>query len=144
MFSLSEVYGATCPAGAHRPLKVGMAGPRSKPRFTYQHYSPASAPSTLAGTLLQARVLWPFLGIEDLDERSSGAWLQEHTNRDHFLPPEDKADILRPLETYVRGRVTSIWENTLHRPPSLCASGKHVQVRDHGGSAGSRFGDLVI
>ena len=36
-----------------------MAGLNSRARFQSQHYNPRSAGSTVAGVLLQSRVLWP-------------------------------------------------------------------------------------
>lgn len=35
-------------------LKVGKAGPKTKQRYTYQHYNAGSAPSTLAASILRA------------------------------------------------------------------------------------------
>src|SRR3954453_16960248 len=46
-------------AGAGMVLKVGKVGPNSEPRFRYQHYSPTSAGSTLAKSLLAHPIVWP-------------------------------------------------------------------------------------
>ena len=67
VFSLSSAYGATCPAGPGRVLKVGKVGANSAARFCSQHYLPGSARSNLAKSLLNERVLWPYLGIEYLE-----------------------------------------------------------------------------
>jgi hypothetical protein len=105
VFSLSEGYGRQCRAGAHRVLKVGMAGLNSNARFQSQHYNPRSAPSTVAGVLLQSRVLWPYLGITNIREDEAGAWLRKNTDRDNFYLEAVDAELLRDLERYVRARL---------------------------------------
>jgi len=73
VFSLSEMYGRTVQAGAHRVLKVGKAGSNCNARFQSQHYNVNSAPSTLAGSLIRTNVLWHYLGIKSLDIAAHGA-----------------------------------------------------------------------
>jgi hypothetical protein len=105
VFSVSESYGRRCPAGSHRVLKVGKAGVNSNARFQSQHYNPGSAPSTLAGTLARSRILWPYLGIESLDEQKVGAWIRENTDRDNFYLDVRDATLLGDLERYLRARL---------------------------------------
>jgi hypothetical protein len=49
----------TSAAGAGRVLKVGRVGPNSNARFQSQHYSPGSARSNLANSIVKYEVLWP-------------------------------------------------------------------------------------
>lgn len=109
MFALSDAYGATCAAGAGRVLKVGRVGARSGPRFNYQHYGLA-APSTLARSLLKYRVLWPWLGIDQLDETTVKDWMLTRLDRVHFYVPAGHDLVCASLEMYVRARVGSVFE----------------------------------
>jgi hypothetical protein len=109
-FSLSAAYGSTCPAGANRVLKMGKVGANSSPRFSSQHYLPNSNGSTLAKSLLNERILWTYLGIEDLDMSTVKAWMLEHLERDHFYVPLSDAGVERELERYLRGRLGPVFE----------------------------------
>lgn len=111
VFSLSESYGVRAPAGASCVLKVGKAGARSDPRFYSHHYN-VSAPSTLARSLLKHRVLWPWLGVEDLDEATVKQWMLAHLDRTHFFVPEGCGVLLSNLEVFVRARVGSVFEGS--------------------------------
>ena len=110
VFSLSTAAGGRCPAGPHRIIKVGKAGPNSNARFQSQHYSPASAPSTLAASLLMACPLWSYLGFTAGDSAQVGRWLMENTDRDHFYLRADDLEFLGDLECYVRGRHSPVFE----------------------------------
>lgn len=110
VFSLSASQGSRCPAGPHRVLKVGKVGPNSNPRFQSQHYNPRSAQSTLAGSLVKARILWPYLGITGLTEATVGDWIKTHTDRDHFFLDAGRLDLLAELERYVRARLGPAFE----------------------------------
>ncbi|MDP9405346.1 MAG: hypothetical protein M3O86_01925 [Actinomycetota bacterium] len=85
-------------------------GPNSDARFRSQHYSPASSRSNLANTLLTARVLWPYLGIDRLELATVGEWIKQNTSRDQFFLPADAATLTPMLETYVRGRLGPVFE----------------------------------
>lgn len=110
VFSLSESYGRRYQAGPHRVLKVGKAGLKSNARFQSQHYNPRSAPSTLAATLARARILWPYLGIEELSDEQAGGWIRQNTDRDNFYLETDDEELLAELERYVRARVGPVVE----------------------------------
>jgi hypothetical protein len=110
VFSLSASHGGQCPAGPHRVLKVGKVGPNSNPRFQSQHYNPRSAQSTLARSLLRAPILWPYLGITGLTEAAVGAWIKNHTDRDHFFLDISHLDLLGQLERYIRARLGPAFE----------------------------------
>lgn len=115
VFSLTESYGGGCIAGPHRVLKVGQVGANSGPRFQYQHYRPGSAQSTVSGSLLAVRILWPFLGIHSLSEEGVGDWLLANTDRDHFYfrtsgsNAKDKP-ALTEFERYTKGRLGPVLE----------------------------------
>jgi hypothetical protein len=84
IFSLSERYGSAVQAGAHRVLKVGKGGSNCNARFQSQHYNVNSAPSTLAGRLVRTTVLWPYLGINNLEISGVRRWIEQNTDRDNF------------------------------------------------------------
>ncbi len=109
VFSLSADYGTTCPAGPNRVLKVGKVGANSSARFCSQHYLPGSAGSNLAKSLLAERVLWPYLGIEQLDQAGIKAWMCEHLDRDHIFVA-GQPGLEREIERYFRGRLGPVFE----------------------------------
>lgn len=109
VFALGEEYGRATPAGAGAVLKVGRVGPASGPRFTYQHYG-AAAPSTLAKSLVRYRIMWPWLGIDVIDESSVKPWMLTHLDRVHLYVPAGHELVLASLEVYVRARVGSVFE----------------------------------
>ena len=110
VFALSDAYGGATPAGSKTVLKVGRVGPQSAPRFTYQHYNPAAAGSTLAGSLLAYPVLWPWLGITRLTAADVKNWMRANLDRAHIFVPAGHDYVLRSLELYVRARVGSVYE----------------------------------
>ena len=109
VFSLSGAYGATCPAGPNRVLKVGKVGMNSAARFCSQHYLPRSAGSNLAKSILAERVLWPYLGIEWLDEAGVKRWICDHLDRDHVFVA-GQPGLEREIERYFRGRLGPAFE----------------------------------
>ena len=110
VFSLSESYGMKCSAGAHRAIKVGRVGPKSNARFQSQHYNPTSAPSNLAATLLKSVILWPYLGITELENSGVGQWIRENTDRDHFYLDASETEVLEEFERYLRGKLGPVFE----------------------------------
>ncbi len=110
VFALSAYSGARAPAGPGAGLKVGRVGPNSAARFTSQHYLPGSAGSTLASSLIRYPVMWPWLGIEQLDAQSVKPWMLGNLDRAHLYVAGDAVPILAQLEVYVRARVGSIFE----------------------------------
>lgn len=112
VFSLSESYGKRVPAGAHRALKVGKAGPNSNNRFQYQHYS-GSAGSTLVGSMRKATILWPYLGLEfsGPEQLDGKYWLSTFTDRDNFyLDAANNPEALGALENFLNGRLGPVFE----------------------------------
>jgi hypothetical protein len=107
-FYLSSAYGASCPAGPNRVLKVGKVGANSSARFCSQHYLPESAGSNLAKSLLNERMLWPYLGIDHLDANSIKLWMCEHLDRDHIFVV-GQPGLEREVERYFRGRLGPVF-----------------------------------
>jgi hypothetical protein len=107
-FALAE--GSSAPCGAGTVLKVGRVGARSEPRFRFQHYSPRAARSTLAGSLLKYRIMWPWLGIESLDERDVQSWMLTNLARLHIFVQDGHPMVAASLEVYVRARIGSVFE----------------------------------
>jgi hypothetical protein len=107
-FALADVTSAPCGAGI--VLKVGRIGARSEARFRSQHYNPRSAGSTLASSLLTYRIMWPWLGIEYLDERIVKSWMLTNLVRMHIFVPDGHPEVAASLEIYVRARIGSVFE----------------------------------
>ena len=110
VFSLHSACSA--PAGPNRVLKVGRAGPKTIVRFKYQHYRPGSAGSTLAGAIVNNRILWDYIGY-DASLEDAGSWLKANTDRDHFLLPIQREIVLPQLEAYVRGLLGPVYEGSM-------------------------------
>jgi hypothetical protein len=103
----------TSEAGAGRVLKVGRVGPYSNARFQSQHYSPTSARSTLANSLITYQLLWPWLGIDHLDVSTVRAWMLAHLDRANVYVPATSRKLIPHLEMYVRARLGgSVYEGS--------------------------------
>ena len=107
VFSLSDSYGATCPAGRGRALKVDKVGPGSDQRFRHHHYNPRSSGSNVAKSLLEVPVLWPYLGIRQLSELEVASWIRANTDRDNFFVRQEH---VADLERYMRGLLGPAFE----------------------------------
>ena len=111
VFSLSDSFGKGSPAGSHRVLKVGKTGPNSNARFQSQHYNLGSSGSNLAKSLLSHRILWPYLGLNELSETNVAEWIESNTDRDHFyLDVKTGDECLSDLERYLRARLGPVFE----------------------------------
>jgi hypothetical protein len=117
VFALSREAGKKAPARAGAVLKVGRVGPNSGARFTSQHYSPGSARSSLARSLIRHRVMWPWLGVESIDEANVRTWMTENLDRFHFFVATGHDEVLAELEVYVRARGFGIRRCCLTRLP---------------------------
>lgn len=102
----------TSAAGAGMVLKVGKVGPNSNARFQSQHYSPASAGSNLAKSLLAHRVVWPWLSITELSPVTVREWMTANLDRLHIFVPGDRPQVRSVLELYVRARIGSVFEGS--------------------------------
>ena len=73
---------------------------------------PLSAGSTLAKSLVGHPVLWPWLGISQLDASNVKPWMLAHLDRLHIFVPAESSEVLPVLEMYVRARVGSVFEGS--------------------------------
>ena len=89
-------------------LKVGKVGPKSKARYTSQHYNPKSSNSNLSKSILKAKTDF---GVTHLDENNIGDWIKENTDRVNFLIDESLGiPILSLLESYLQCRLKPKFE----------------------------------
>ena len=89
-------------------LKVGKAGPNSNARYRSQHYSPASAASTLAASLLKGA---EEIGVIGLDQDNVGAWIRANTSRTNFLLDAGLGvPVLTLLESFLQCRLKPVFE----------------------------------
>jgi hypothetical protein len=80
-------------------LKIGKAGEKSGPRFTYQHYKPHSAQSTLAASILSDPEMQQYnISVENIEP-----WMKSNLRRIDIFFDAD----LGPL-------VLSLAETSLH------------------------------
>jgi hypothetical protein len=103
---------STAPAGGGKVLKVGRAGPNSVARFTSQHYSPGSARSTLAGSIIRYPIRWPWLGITTEDAASIRSWMTANLDRLHISIRQPSPELLTTVELHVRARIGSLYEES--------------------------------
>jgi hypothetical protein len=124
VFSLSESWGSECPAGPDRVIKVGKAGLLSNARFQSQHYNPNSAGSTVAGSLIRSKILWPYLGVAtDLVPENVGEWIRQTLDRDNFYIDAVDESLMRLFEIYLCGTLGSVLEGSESRNISSKRSG---------------------
>ena len=89
-------------------LKVGKAGPNSGARYTSQHYNAASAPSTLAASLLKRG---DEIGASGLTVESAADWIKKNTHRTNFLmKAECGVSVLTLLEAFLQCRLKPRFE----------------------------------
>jgi hypothetical protein len=110
LFVLADHHAS--PAGAGRVLKVGRVGSHSNARFQSQHYSPGSAQSSLAKSLINYPALWSWLGIDHLDQSTVRSWMLSNLDRANIYVPESSSALLPHLEMYVRARLGSVYEGS--------------------------------
>jgi hypothetical protein len=81
-------------------LKVGKVGPRSKARYTSQHYNPRSSNSNLSKSILKTKADF---GGAHLDENNIEDWVKENTDRVNFIFDESLGiPILSLFESYLQ------------------------------------------
>lgn len=89
-------------------LKVGKVGPKSWRRYTYQHYKPGSAQSTLAASTIADAV---HLELGEADMANIGSWIMKSTARVNILLPADLGiPILTLLESFLHCRLRPRYE----------------------------------
>jgi hypothetical protein len=89
-------------------LKVGKAGPNSQARYTSQHYNPASAPSTLAASLVRdARMK----SIDGFAHAQPGNWIKTSCCRVNILiSAKLRPEMLSLLEAFLHARLMPRYE----------------------------------
>ena len=60
--------------------------------------------------MITEQVLWPWIGVEHLDEVSVKPWMLRSLDREHVLIPPQKAGLEREVERYFRGRFGPVFE----------------------------------
>ena len=108
-FTLSAAAGRSAPCGPGTVLMVGKARANNEQRFRHWQYDGTGDPSTLAGSLLVHRILWPWLGISRLDETTVGEWMLTSLDRVHFFIPVGHPHVRDSLAVYVRGTAGSVF-----------------------------------
>jgi hypothetical protein len=89
-------------------LKIGKAGPKSAARYTSQHYSPISAISTLARSLIGDPAM---RGVAGFDPERSGDWIRANTCRVNLLLPANRSvELLSLLEAFLHLRLRPRYE----------------------------------
>jgi hypothetical protein len=89
-------------------LKVGKVGPNSNARYTSQHYSPGSAQSTLAGSLVNDPHM---LAVVGFDPHAPGLWIKASTSRVNILIQASREPaLLSLLEAFLHLRLRPRYE----------------------------------
>ena len=114
IYVFSLPVGSSAVAGPHRALKVGRAGPRSNPRFQYQHYNAKSAKSTFAGAIQNNPILHDYIGFDPVAGNVSN-WICGNTDRDNFFVKTNRQYILPLLEIYMKACLGPVFEGSLSR-----------------------------
>ncbi len=84
--------------------------PNSAARFSAQHYSSRSAGSSLAKRLLRYSIMWPWLGISDVNSTTVKSWMTNNLDRARWFVPAGRQEVLTELEVLIRTRVGSAFE----------------------------------
>jgi hypothetical protein len=108
-FALSAAAGRSAPCGPGTVLMVAKARANNEQWFQDAHYDGTTNPSTLAGSLLAHPILWPWLGINHLDEATVAEWILSSLDRTHFFIPIGHPRVRDALAVYVRGTAGSVF-----------------------------------
>lgn len=85
-------------------LKIGMVGPKSQARYVSQHYSPQSAGSTLAKSLMEDPALQGQI-------HDAGSWIKENCCRVNvLLDIRHGLALLALLESFLHARLRPRYE----------------------------------
>ena len=88
-------------------LKVGKVGPKSKARYTSQHYNSKSSNSNLSKSIIAAREA---MGI-DTTEETAGAWIKKNADRvNYHLDEKCGIRVLTLFEAYLQCRLNPMFE----------------------------------
>jgi hypothetical protein len=81
---------------------------RGSGRSTTRHPSGLS----LAKSLLAHPIVWPWLGITQLDEAGANPWMLSNHDRLHIYVRAGALVVLASLEMYVRARIGSVFKGS--------------------------------
>lgn len=96
-------------------LKVGRVGANSQPRYTYQHYKPGSALSTLAASILADG---EHLAIGAVTAENVGSWIKQNIDRVNLLMDEQiGVATLALLEAFLHCRLKPRYEGFKSQRP---------------------------
>jgi hypothetical protein len=125
VFALSDAAGRSAPCGPGTVLKVGKARANHEEGFRNRHYDLTTNTSALAGSLLSCPILWPWLGISDLDADTVAEWMLANLDRTHFFIPFGHPHVRDALTVYLRGRTSSVFEglSSTGRPHFMAVPG---------------------
>jgi hypothetical protein len=112
VFTLSAATGRSAPCGPGTVLMVAKARANDEQWFQDAHYDGTNNPSTLAGSLLAHRILWPWLGIDHLEKATIGEWMLTSLDRTHFFIPIGHPHVRDALAVYVRGTAGSVFHRS--------------------------------
>jgi hypothetical protein len=89
-------------------LKIGKVGPNSGPRYTSQHYNPASANSNLAKSTLHCPSISSHPAFRS---DAPGDWIKSHCHRANLLlPATHSQELLSCLEVFLHLRLKPRFE----------------------------------
>lgn len=89
-------------------LKIGKAGPKSKARYTSQHYNAGSAPSTLAASLESKPEK---IGLTKSELLDSKEWLKQNTQRINFIINSHLGvGVLNLVEAFLIAKLSPVYE----------------------------------
>ena len=74
-------------------MKIGKVGPNSNARFSSQHYSPKSAGSTLAASILEDKEMESLY----LNEKTVGDWIKKNCQRINVFLSAELPDFTNEL-----------------------------------------------
>jgi hypothetical protein len=55
--------------------------------------------------------MWPWLGIDHLDDDTVAPWMPASLHRTHVFVPDGFPEVLAALEVYARARMGSVFES---------------------------------
>lgn len=91
-------------------LKIGKAGPKSKARFSSQHYNPKRASSTLAGSMLRDSRGTPW---QSCTEATIEKWIKTNTRRINiYLEDKHGRAVLNLFEAVLQCRYKPRYEGS--------------------------------
>ena len=85
-------------------LRTIVKRKRGNERFQSQHYNPMSSANTLAATLVNPPILWPYINIAQLESTQLDKWIRDNAARDNFYLYSKNNNVFKELERFLRER----------------------------------------